>query len=88
MEDPQTRVWTTQKEKNDHTGEIEQALPWAGLPGGTNGKKNLPANVGGPRDMGFDPWVRKIPWRKAWKPTPVVLPGESQRQRSLEGYSP
>ena len=26
---------------------------------------------------GFNPWVGKIPWRKAWKPTPVFLPGES-----------
>ena len=25
----------------------------------------------------FDPWVRKIPWRRAWQPTPVFLPGES-----------
>ena len=25
----------------------------------------------------FDPWIRKIPWRKAWQPTPVFLPGES-----------
>ena len=24
----------------------------------------------------FDPWIRKIPWRRAWQPTPVVLPGE------------
>ena len=36
----------------------------------------------------FDPWVRKIPWRKAWQPTPVFLPGESHGQRSLAGYSP
>jgi len=36
----------------------------------------------------FDPWVRKIPWRRAWQPTPVVLPGESHGQRSLEDYSP
>ena len=36
----------------------------------------------------FDPWVRKICWRRAWQPTPVFLPGESHRQRSLEGYSP
>ena len=36
----------------------------------------------------FDPWVRKIPWRRAWQSTPVFLPGESQRQRSLMGYSP
>ena len=26
---------------------------------------------------GFDPWVRKILWRRAWQPTPVFLPGES-----------
>ena len=26
---------------------------------------------------GFDPWVREIPWRRAWQPTPVFLPGES-----------
>ena len=25
----------------------------------------------------FDPWARKIPWRRAWQPTPVFLPGES-----------
>ena len=27
------------------------------------------------RRPGFDPWVRKIPWRKEWQPTPVFLPG-------------
>ena len=37
---------------------------------------------------GFDPWVGKIPWRRAWQPTAVYLPGESHRQRSLAGYSP
>ena len=36
----------------------------------------------------FDSWVRKIPWRRAWQPTPVFLPGESYGQRSLVGYSP
>ena len=30
----------------------------------------------------FDPWVGKIPWRRAWQPTPVSLPGESLGQRS------
>jgi len=29
------------------------------------------------RKPGFDPWVGKIPWRKARQPTPVFLPGES-----------
>ena len=33
-------------------------------------------------------WVRKMPWRKEWLPTPVSLPGESPGLRSLEGYSP
>ena len=36
----------------------------------------------------FNPWVRKIPWRRAWQPTPVFLPGESHEQRSLVGCSP
>ena len=36
----------------------------------------------------FDPSVGKIPWRRAWQPTPVFLPGESHGQRSLVGYSP
>ena len=37
---------------------------------------------------GFDPWVRKIPWRREWKPTPVLLPGEFHGQRRLAGYGP
>ena len=49
--------------------------------------KNLPAKAGDIRRR-FDPWVRKIPWRRAWQSTPVFLPGESHRQRSLLGYSP
>ena len=35
----------------------------------------------------FDPWVRKIPWRREWQPTPVLLPGQSHGQRSLAGPS-
>ena len=33
-------------------------------------------------------WVRKIPWRREWQPTPVFLPGEFYGQRSLVSYSP
>ena len=33
-------------------------------------------------------WVRKIPWRREWQPTPVFFPGESHGQRSLVGYRP
>ena len=35
------------------------------------------------RRCGFDPWVRKIPWRRKWPPTPVFLPGKSHGQRNL-----
>ena len=37
------------------------------------------------RRHGFDPWVGKTPWRRAWQPTPVFLPGESQGRGSLVG---
>ena len=40
------------------------------------------------QETGFDPWVGKIPWKGAWKLTPLFLPGESHGQRSLVGYSP
>ena len=40
------------------------------------------------RRHGFDPWSRKIPWRRKWQPTPVFLPGESHGQRNLVNYSP
>ena len=40
------------------------------------------------RRCGFSPWVRTIPWRRAWQPTLVFLPGKSHRQRSLASYSP
>ena len=49
--------------------------------------KNPSANAGDKRCR-FDPWVGKIPWRRAWQPTPGFLSGESHGQRSLEGYSP
>jgi len=49
--------------------------------------KNPPANAGDMRCR-FDPWVGKIPWRRAWQPTPVFLPEESHEQGSLVGYSP
>ena len=40
------------------------------------------------RRHGLDPWVRKIPRRRRWQPTPVFLLEKSHGQRSLEGYSP
>ena len=40
------------------------------------------------RSPGFDPWVGKIPWRREWLPTAILLPGKSHGQQSLVGYSP
>ena len=40
------------------------------------------------RRHGLDPWIRKIPYRKKWQPTPVVLPENFHGLRSLVGYSP
>ena len=40
------------------------------------------------RKRRFNSWVRKIPWRRKWQPTPVFLPGKFHGQRSLAGYSP
>ena len=47
-----------------------------GFPGGTSGKKPA-CQHRTCKGCGFDPWVRKILWRRAWQPTPVFLPGES-----------
>ena len=49
-------------------------------------KKNLPDNTGDIKRCRFDPWVRNIPKRRKWQPTPMFLPGESLGQRSLEAY--
>ena len=57
-----------------------------GFPGGAV-VKNPPVNARDVRNVVLIP-VRKIPWQKKWQPTPVLLPGESHGQRSLEGYIP
>ena len=50
-----------------------------------SGGKSICLQCGRPR---FDPWVGKIPWRRKWQPTPVLLPGESHGWKSLVGYNP
>ena len=47
--------------------------------------KNLLANAKGSSRCGFDPWVRKIPWSRKWKPISEFLPGKFHGQRSLRG---
>ena len=52
-----------------------------GLPGGSDGKEQR-------KRPGFNPWIRKISWRREWQPTPVFLAGEFHGQKGLAGYSP
>ena len=57
------------------------------LPRWLSGKES-PCQCSWCRTCGFSLWLRKIPWRRKWQPTPVFLPGKSRGQRSMEGYSP
>ena len=50
--------------------------------------KNLPPYAGDVRDAGLVLRSGRFPWRRAWQPIPVFLPGESHGHRSLAGYSP
>ena len=52
-----------------------------GFPGGASGEESAY------KRHSFDPWVRKVPWRRTWQPTLVFLPGEVHGQRSLAGCS-
>ena len=40
------------------------------------------------RKLGFDPWGRKIPWRRQWQPTQVLWPKKSHGEKSLAGCNP
>ena len=57
------------------------------FPGGTDGKEPT-CQCRRCKRHEFDPWVGKIPLRRAWQPTPVFLSGEFFGQRSLTDYSP
>ena len=52
------------------------------FPVGTAAKK-LPANEG---DTKFDPWVRKISWKRKWQSTPVFLPKKIPWTEETVGY--
>ena len=54
-----------------------------GFPGGSESKASA-CNVG---DPGLTPQVGKIPWRRKWQATPVLLPGKFHGRRSLVSYS-
>ena len=59
-------------------------FPWARLPWWLSGKESTCQC----RRCGFEPRVKKIPWRRKWQPIPVFLPEKPYRLRSLAGYSP
>ena len=56
------------------------------FPGGTSGEESAWQSKR-LKKWGFPSWVGKIPWRSAWKPFPVFLPGEFHGPWSLAGYS-
>ena len=49
-----------------------------GFSGGSDGKESTCK----PRRPGFNPWVRKIPWRRKWQPTQIFLPGKPHEKSS------
>ena len=71
------------------TREVQKRHKWltGGFPDGAVGKHST-CQCRRPTRRKFDPWFGKIPWRRKWKPTPVVLLGKSHGQRSPAGYSP
>ena len=72
------------KQKDKYTEAAPQRMAsQVVLPG-----KEPACQCGRHKRCGLDPWVRKMPWRTAWQPTPVLLSGESHGQRNLVGYSP
>ena len=58
-----------------------------GIPRGASGKESA-CQWQRHKRCGLNTWVRKIPWRRKWQPTPVFFPEKSRGQRSLVGYSP
>ena len=55
-----------------------------GFQGGTSGKEPA-CQCRRHKRHGFHPWVGKIPWRRAWQPTPVFLPGDSPWTEEPDG---
>ena len=85
-----------------HNYELWGSVSLRGFPGGASGKepacpcgrqkrrsgKEPACPCGRQKRREFNPWDRKIPWRRKWQPTPVFSPGKSHGLRSLAGGSP
>ena len=82
------RCWTQPSSQLNLDREVSGGSSLAlGFPGGASGKEPA-SQCRRHKRLRFNPWVRKIPWRRPWQPTPVFLPGESHGQRSMVGHSP
>ena len=71
---------------SDSSTFLLRSLIHIGFPGGAGGKEPT-CQCRRHKRYGFNPWVGKIPWKLAWQPTPVFLPGKFHGQRSLAGYN-
>ena len=67
--------------------QIVHCVDILGFPGGASGKEPG-CQCRRHKRHRFHLWIRKIPWRRAWQPTPVLWPGESPGERSLAAYRP
>ena len=91
---PGRRLCQSQVLPKEGKGHVAQSIPLypsylnSGLPRWWCSSKEPACQSRRLRRYGFSPWVWKIPWRRAWQPIPVFLPGESHGQRGLTGYSP
>ena len=71
--------------ESDTTERLHSLIVNMGSPSGSSGKEPA-CNAGDVKRHRFDPWIGKIPWGRAWQRTPVFLPGDSHRQKSLAGH--
>ena len=63
---------------------IQSPSDWLqGFPGGSGGKEPT-CECRRCKRRAFDPWVEKIPWRRARQPTPVLMSGESRDRGACE----
>ena len=76
---PVSPAWQADSSPLSHLGSPSLLLQVTckDFPGGSDGKASV-----------YNAGVGKIPWRRKWQSTPVLLPGKSHEQRSLVGYSP
>ena len=67
-------------------GDLKDDTEWRGFPGDAGGKEPA-CQCRRCKRYRFDPWVKKMPWRRNWQSSLIFLPGELHGQRSLAGYN-